>query len=61
MAGLCKGMDWIGLAQDRDRWRAFVKTVKKYIKIFRSGHSYVCPNVVIVPNKCKFLIVRNIG
>jgi hypothetical protein len=23
----CTGMDWIGLAQDRDRWRALANTV----------------------------------
>jgi hypothetical protein len=23
----CEGMDWIGLAKDRDRWRALVNAV----------------------------------
>jgi hypothetical protein len=23
----CRGMDWIGMAQDRNRWWAFVNTV----------------------------------
>jgi hypothetical protein len=26
----CRGMDWIELAQDRDRWRALVKVVMKF-------------------------------
>jgi len=46
------GMDWIGLAQDRDRWRAFVKTVMICIKVFHSGHSSVNLNLVVVLNKC---------
>jgi hypothetical protein len=27
------GVDWINLAQDRDRWRALVNTVMKYCSI----------------------------
>jgi hypothetical protein len=27
---VCKGMDWIDLAQDRDRWQVLVKVVKNH-------------------------------
>ena len=27
----CEGMDWIDLAQDRDRWRALVSAVMKLL------------------------------
>jgi hypothetical protein len=47
-----RGIDWIGLAQDRVRWRVYVKAVMKYINFFRPGHSYVSLNLVTVPNKC---------
>jgi len=26
----CDGVDWIGLAQDRDRWRALVNVVMNF-------------------------------
>jgi hypothetical protein len=26
----CEGMDWIGLAQDRDRWRVLADAVMKF-------------------------------
>ena len=26
----CEGLDWIDLAQDRDRWRALVSTVMNF-------------------------------
>jgi hypothetical protein len=55
------GMVWIGLAQDRDRLRSYVKAVMKYIKFFRPGHSYVSLNLVTVPTNAQFLIVTNIG
>ena len=28
-----EGLDWIDLAQDRDRWRALPNTVEKYVSV----------------------------
>jgi hypothetical protein len=35
----CKGMDWIELAHDRDRWRALVNAVMKF----------PCPQNAVIP------------
>ena len=35
----CGGMDWIELAQDRDRWRALVKAIMKLRGSIKCGES----------------------
>jgi hypothetical protein len=34
--GWC-GVEWIGLTQDRDKWRAFVKAVMKLCYLYNAG------------------------
>jgi hypothetical protein len=33
----CSSLDWIDLAQDRDKWRALVNTVMKHVGKFLSS------------------------
>jgi hypothetical protein len=39
----CGDVDWIGLAQDRDRWRALVNSVLN-LWVPSSTETFECPN-----------------
>jgi hypothetical protein len=34
---VCRGMDWIELAQDRDRWQALVNVVINFRGLYNAG------------------------
>jgi len=66
-----EGVDWIHLAQDRDQWRALVKTVMNEISGFHGGKdsspdllgcdAALCCGRIPCPEDGGSMVLRNVG